>query len=236
MNIRLLYILFIINSLFFPAVLKAQEEVTGQQASVFDYSHVKNVAEKKQFFFGILRPIIAHELQLLDEKRQRIIRARDHGGDTQWIKDLATDYKIKWDANNPVWSQLLLRVDSLPVELILAQAANESAWGLSRFARQGNNLFGQWCFSKGCGLVPGQRAEGARHEVRKFASINESIVSYMHNLNTFRAYQGLRDLRKQLREQDKPLDAIFLAQGLKQYSSRGTAYVKEIQSMIRSMR
>ncbi|NOX09812.1 MAG: flagellar biosynthesis protein FlgJ [Gammaproteobacteria bacterium] len=236
MNARWLYVFFIINSLFFSVALKAQEKITAQQASVFDYSQVRTVAEKKRIFFSILRPIILSELQLIAEKRQRIIRARDKGDDILWIKQLATEYKIQWDDSNPDWDQLLLRVDGLPVDLIMVQAANESAWGLSRFARQGNNLFGQWCFSKGCGLVPGQRTEGARHEVRRFSSINESITSYVHNINTFGAYRELRNLRGQLREQDKPLDAIFLAQGLKQYSSRGMAYVEEIQSMIRSMR
>ena len=116
----------------------------------------------------------------------------------------------------------------------MAQAANESAWGLSRFAQKGNNLFGQWCFKKGCGIVPGQRNAGANHEVRKFASINDSVASYMHNLNTGRAYKDLRKLRATLRSTNAAVDGHTLAKGLIKYSSRGKAYVKEIQSMIKT--
>lgn len=116
----------------------------------------------------------------------------------------------------------------------MIQAANESAWGQSRFAQQGNNLFGQWCFSEGCGLVPSQRGSDADHEVRTFDSINDSVASYLHNLNTSHAYADLRDIRADLRANNQPFDALMLAEGLSQYSTRGEEYVEEIQMMIRS--
>ena len=71
----------------------------------------------------------------------------------------------------------------------------ESGWGESRFAQQGNNLFGEWCFTKGCGIVPSQRKEGATHEVRRFDSVDDALASYMHNLNTGHAYKALRVAR-----------------------------------------
>jgi Bax protein len=116
------------------------------------------------------------------------------------------------------------------------QAANESAWGRSRFARQGNNYFGQWCYRKGCGIVPARRVPGATHEVRRFASVAESVRAYMNNINRSSAYADFRNIRRSLRVQSKPLDAERLAYGLKSYSERGMAYVHVIRSMIRSNR
>jgi len=141
-------------------------------------------------------------------------------------------YRLKQhDAGIP-WHQLLKRVDTVPMKLVLSQAANESAWGTSRFARQANNLFGQWCFTKGCGIVPSRRNAGATHEVAAFTSPQLSVRSYMHNINTGRVYQDLRNIRAQQRAQGKTATALQLAEGLSKYSERGQAYVKEIKSMI----
>ncbi len=127
-------------------------------------------------------------------------------------------------------------VDVIPLEMALVQAANESAWGQSRFARDANNYFGQWCYEKGCGLVPLKRTAGATHEVKSFATANLSVRAYMKNINTSRAYAEFRDIRRDLRHQHRTLDAELLAMGLKSYSERGMAYVKVIQTMIRSNR
>ncbi len=115
----------------------------------------------------------------------------------------------------------------------MAQAANESAWGTSRFAQQGNNLFGIWLFGEGAGLVPEQRPEGATYRVRVFGSLSASVAGYMHNLNRGHAYGKLRRLRARMRRTHQPLDGEVLAQGLLRYSERGAAYVAEIQAMIR---
>ena len=129
--------------------------------------------------------------------------------------------------------ELLVRVDIIPVSLALAQAANESAWGTSRFAREGNNIFGQWCFDEGCGLVPGQRADDASHEVRSFSSVEASVRAYFRNLNTNPTYEYLRELRAQMRMKGKPLDSRALAQGLLRYSERGHVYISELYDIIR---
>ncbi len=204
------------------------------QASTLDYSNVKTTTEKKQVFFDTLRPIVHNQNQKIRDTRQRIEFARDHNIDRQWLADIAQKYKVEWDTENPDWETLLMRVDTIPLELVMTQAANESAWGQSRFAQQANNLFGQWCFSKGCGIVPAQRDKGQKHEVKSFESINHSVSSYMHNINTTRAYKSLRKIRADLRQQGKPLSAIVLATGLEKYSTRGKAYVKELQSMIKT--
>ena len=131
------------------------------------------------------------------------------------------------------WETLLRRVDVVPPSLALAQAANESAWGTSRFARDGNNYFGQWCFEQGCGLVPKRRDEGRAHEVATFSSPVESVERYMANLNTHDAYRPLRERREQLRESEAPITGIQLAAGLEKYSERGEEYIAELRSMIR---
>jgi len=208
--------------------------LSPSQASDFDYSNINSTAEKKQIFFDTLRPIIENQNQIIRDNRQHVLFAKEHNTDHVWLTGIAKKYDIEWDNNNAQWDSLLTRLDTIPVELVMSQAANESAWGTSRFATKGNNLFGQWCFKKGCGIVPGQRDAGTKHEVKKFDSINSSVASYMHNINTTRAYRSLRSIRSKLRAQNKPVNAMVLAKGLQKYSSRGQAYVKEIQSMIKT--
>jgi Bax protein len=117
--------------------------------------------------------------------------------------------------------------------MALAQAANESAWGTSRFAKQGNNLFGQWCFTAGCGLIPQHRSEGKSHEVAKFSSPQASVTSYIHNLNSHSAYQEFRQIRASQRQQFNRLSGQQCVEGLLKYSSRGEEYIQELQAMIR---
>ncbi len=206
------------------------------EADVFDYTDTNTVSEKKERFFDILRPIVINQNQIIRDRRHRIIQAIKNNSEQEWLKNITEKYRLEWDDNAPDWQELLSRVDTLPVDLVLTQAANESAWGKSRFAQQANNLFGQWCFSKNCGLVPEKRSKGQRHEVKAFESINDSVESYLHNVNTGRAYKSLRQLRYEMRRNNKPLDAFVLATGLNSYSSRGQAYVNELQAMIRSNR
>lgn len=130
-------------------------------------------------------------------------------------------------------AELQKRIDIIPVSLILAQAANESAWGTSRFAKEGNNYFGQWCFVEGCGIVPAGRDDGKVHEVARFDSIGDSVRSYIRNLNTHPAYEEFRELRAQLRSEGKPVTGEALANGLLPYSQRGQHYVDVLKAMIR---
>lgn len=200
-------------------------------------------AIKKQQFFARLRPIVLAENARISKDRQRVLRLHRHkawlaGADKRWLMELATRYRMPaFDVRKETdWQTLLRRVDEIPVELVLAQAANESAWGTSRFARLGNNYFGQWCYRKGCGMVPKHRAPGATHEVARFDSVEASVASYMHNLNTLGAYRALRRLRAQARARGQRPQAEQLAEGLVHYSARGKAYVRTLQAMIRQNR
>jgi Bax protein len=154
----------------------------------------------------------------------------------QWVQGLAKRYALRSFnlQSASQWQQLIQRVDTIPPSLAVAQAITESAWGRSRFAREANNYYGVWCFTKGCGLVPKQRRAGATFEVRSYASVMASVRSYMHNLNTNRAYRELRALRAQMRQQGKVVSGVDLANGLAHYSARGEAYVKGLQTIIRN--
>jgi len=162
----------------------------------------------------------------------------NNSSDQQWLQALAAEYEVSLDGQltPKQWQELKSRVDVVPLEMALVQTANESAWGTSRFALKGNNYFGQWCYEKGCGIVPEQRTAGATHEVRSFSDARESVDAYINNINTTRAYAEFRNLRQQSRNKGHALNAEKLALGLKSYSERGMDYVKTIQAMIRSNR
>lgn len=173
--------------------------------------------------------------QLLSLKQQINSDARLPEKNRAWLLQLAKRYNLKPAATfnkNIIWHKLLNRVDTIPIPLALAQAANESAWGRSRFATEGNNYFGQWCSRPGCGLVPRKRPAGKRYEVQRFESATTSIASYIHNLNTHRAYAALRKIRAEKRIAGLPITGLQLAEGLKSYSSRKEAYVHSIQNII----
>jgi Bax protein len=208
-----------------------------------DFAAYTDVKERKQAFFNYLRPLIQQVNQEVERDRQQLLElfsAFEHKGSLsqrQWqqVFRLAQKYRVDEALIKPepaLFEELLLRVDILPEALVLAQAANESSWGRSRFATEGNNLFGQWCFSQGCGLIPTGRPEGATYEVAVFDTPLDSIRSYMMNLNSFHAYQQLREIRRQLRERGEAVTGKALAEGLINYSTRREEYVKEIQAMI----
>jgi Bax protein len=150
------------------------------------------------------------------------------------VAKLASQYNVMLDnpSSKDDIKNLLAHVDIVPASLALAQAAMESAWGTSRFATEGNNYFGQWCYTKGCGLVPTQRNAGATHEVQAFVSPANSVAAYMRNINRHNSYRTLRTLRAKARTSQQPIYGCTLANGLGNYSERGQAYVDEIKQMI----
>lgn len=151
----------------------------------------------------------------------------------KWAR-LAEKYRVDPKNKSPqqIKESLLKRIDIIPPSLALAQAANESSWGTSRFAKQAYNLYGQWCYSEGCGLVPNQRAEGMTHEIRKFKNPTASVKSYMRNLNSHPAFKGLREIRAELRQAKQPIEGRKLSAGLRSYSERKDAYIKDINNMM----
>ncbi len=198
-----------------------------------DFSEL-GVDERKQAFVDFMLPMILAENIRLQQKRLRIIEVADSPDDEDqdWLYFLRQQYRVPGEQFD--LSLLLQHVDMIPPSLALAQAANESGWGTSRFATQGNNLFGQWCFSSGCGIVPLGRPSGASYEVKVFASPQESVADYMLNLNRHHAYRSLRQVRYEQRMEEGQITGLRLAQGLLSYSARGQDYVDEVQQMIRS--
>ncbi len=192
------------------------------------------VALKKQIFFRLMAPLllVANE-NILAERRL----VRDAHLDDPKLKALAVKYKISSDPDAALTEkqrqQLLLRVDTLPPSLVLAQAAEESGWGSSRFTIEGNAFFGQWDFS-GKGMVPKQqRKKLGDYRLARFDSPLASVEGYMLNLNTNQAYRQLRELRARLRAEGKPMTGIELAGTLDKYSERGQAYIDGLRKMIR---
>ncbi|MDF2152193.1 glucosaminidase domain-containing protein [Vibrio sp. CAU 1672] len=208
-----------------------------------DFNAIADTFTKKEAFFDFLRPKVALENRRIQKERAFLLAMQTDDMDNeqhQYASRLAKmyGYPLPNREVTEVWrSEMLKRVNVLPEALVLTQAANESAWGTSRFAIQANNLFGQWCYKKGCGIVPLQRSEGKAHEVRKFSSVQESVHRYFMNVNRNRAYEQLRGIRAQLEQQGDDLlsaaSAAELTYGLQSYSERGMAYVNDLQAMIR---
>ncbi len=202
-----------------------------------DFAQYRDTTEKKAAFFSFLYPriVLANsrillEREYLDSLAQKAELSPD---ELDWLNGHAERLRIEAEPGSKQQFALLRkRLDVIPPSLILAQAANESAWGTSRFATKGFNLFGQWCFSKGCGLVPRGRVEGANHEVAKFSSPYRSVRAYIQNLNRHPTYQELRDIRLEDRRGNDPLSGYAMAEGLLGYSERGQDYVEEIRAMI----
>ena len=215
------------------AATKALDIITN----IPDFAAYKDVKAKKSAFFNFMAPMIQTENKTIFANRQWLqslqanaLNTADHAR----LQKLAKHYKVDISDNlDAMVTKLLSRVDIVPVSMVLAQSANESAWGTSRFAKQGLNFFGQWCFSKGCGIVPSQRSTGMHHEVRRFASVNESVAAYLVNLNTNRAFKKFRNIRAVKRSEHAKLTGHDLMAGLINYSERKEAYIKEIRSMIR---
>jgi len=206
-----------------------------------DFSLIQQIDERKRLFVLTLLPLI---LQVNEEiLAERLFREFDQRQtireeDKTWLVAVARRYGIDEVApdEHEFRARLLRRLDSLPVSLALAQAANESGWGTSRFALEGNNLFGEWTLRQGAGLVPKERRRGARHEVRLFKDLEGSLRAYMLNLNTHRAYAGLRRTREALRAEGKRPNGPALVHGIQAYSERGLDYVRDIERLIRDNR
>lgn len=209
--------------------------------NVPDFAAISDIQTRKIEFFSYLLPAINEQNELILEQRAHLEYLRDkyQGGEPLsdieqlWLDDLATHYRVTAENEDDRFAILLRRVDIIPDTLVLIQAANESGWGTSRFALDARNFFGQWCWTEGCGLVPHSRREGQIHEVREFNSATESVRSYIRNLNTHDAYQDLRQIRAELRQNNMSITAQPLTHGLMSYSERGEDYIVELNQMIR---
>ncbi|NRA56418.1 MAG: glucosaminidase domain-containing protein [Gammaproteobacteria bacterium] len=218
----------------------APKQQIPQTSILPDFAAITDIRVKKAAFFDFIKPGVIHANNAIAADRAIVLQAQQQLVAAQplteltKLKQIAQYYRLgQQPIEQQLIAQLLMRVDTIPADLILVQAANESGWGTSRFARLGLNFFGQWCFSKGCGLVPSSRNESANHEVEIFDSVDHSIASYLRNLNTHAAYQHLRQIRAQLRANDLTVEAQLLVVGLRNYSQRKDDYVIELLQMLR---
>ena len=201
-----------------------------------DFHETVEVSLKKTVFFRMMLPLILKENERILADRERlykikVAKALGHkieARDRLWVSVLADRYKLKDDN----LGALMKRVDVVPPSLALAQAAEESGWGTSRFAQHANALYGQWTTSDSEGLVPEQRPDGMDHKIRAFDNLEQSVSAYMRNLNTHRAYREFRRHRSTLRGASEPLDGSTLAGNLTRYSERGQKYVDSVRTII----
>ena len=207
-----------------------------------DFSSFKNVKEKKERFFQFMLPKIRLANTKIRVERSSLQdvfnRNKDEpilsDADKKFLGALKVKYKIseELEALDSI-NALLTKIDEVPASLVLAQSANESGWGTSRFAIEARNMFGIWCFREGCGIKPLQRAAGKKYEVAKYETIQASVEAYMLNINSHPAYRELRRIRSEARADNSYLSGMALAEGLETYSVRGEDYVEEIKQLIR---
>jgi len=204
-----------------------------------DLARIRETSVRKAAFFKTVLPLVLQVNEQIAEDRARLmnLRASSKYGesldalDRLWLAVMAERYGVDRDDVDG----LLARHDEVPPSLALAQAATESAWGTSRFVREGNAMFGQWTFSaKDKGIVPNERLTGQAHRVRAFDSLYDSVFSYVTNLNRHRAYKEFRVMRTAMRNSGQTLDGLRLASTLHRYSERGGSYVAELQAIISS--
>ncbi len=208
-------------------------------------SNEVSVQTKKRIFFRALAPLAlrSNELILRDRARLADLRSRLDGGgeitaeDRQWFAQLASRYGVAQEdqaqTDDRTLEELMERVDAVPVSLALSQCAEESGWGTSRFAAEGNALFGQWSWG-GTGIKPEQQRAGmGDYRIAAFETPLGSVMAYMLNLNTHAAYAGLRALRAELRARGERISGWELAESLDRYSERGQAYVESLHSIMR---
>jgi len=220
-------------------VLKGEHDVPRVfvRSLPYDLAMMQQAEERKSMFFRTLLPLVLKINEEILANRAKVwsLRHRLNMGldvraeDRIWLEAAFSRYRVK----SGKFDTLLTKLDMVPPSLILAQAAEESGWGTSRFAREGNALFGQWTFNpKDKGIVPLGRAEGKTHRIKSFDDLAGSLRSYIRNLNSHKAYAPLRQLRKQMRRKGQDFDGYRLAGTLDKYSERGIDYIVSIQSIM----
>ena len=193
---------------------------------------IESTKKRKEFFIQIVLPLVLKENNNIRLDRKMLFNIINKSNNTQLEKKwLEKKYK-QYGVISKDLSVLKVRMDEVPVSLAIAQAAKETGWGTSRFAQEGNALFGQWTWS-GEGLKPKEADENKGHKVMKFNVLQASVRAYQRNLNTHPSYENFRLARAQLRDAGKILDSIVLSQFLDNYAETGNQYVEVLQQIIK---
>jgi len=193
---------------------------------------IENTKKRKDFFIQIVLPLVLQENNNIRLDRKRLFNIINKSNNTN-IERKWLDKKYKqYGVLSKDLSTLKIRMDEVPVSLALAQAAKETGWGTSRFAQEGNALFGQWTWS-GEGLKPKESDENEGHKVMKFNVLQASVRAYQRNLNTHSTYKEFRLARAKLRDEGLPLDSIILSEYLDEYAETGEQYVEILKKIIK---
>ena len=200
-----------------------------------DLDALQSTKLKKETFIKIVLPLIVAENERILEDREKLIILSEKKFTTdlekQWIRQKLLEYKVK----KGNLKELLVRMDIIPTSIALAQAAKESGWGTSRFALEGNAIFGQWTWS-GQGIAPLDRESNKNHKILKFPILRASVKAYQNNLNTHKSYSKFRQKRSNLRDKNKKIKGLELTETLNNYAQTGSEYTKILNQIIKQNR
>ena len=192
---------------------------------------IENTQKRKDLFIQIILPLIIKENNYIKMDRKKLFSILNKSKNTKkekiWLNSKFKQYGV---VDNDL-STLKIRMDEVPVSMTIAQAAKETGWGTSRFALEGNALFGQWTWS-GEGIKPSKADDDSTHKVMKFKVLQASVRAYQRNLNTHSSYKNFRGVRAELRDKRKKLDSMILSEQLDKYAETGIEYIKILQQII----
>jgi len=193
---------------------------------------IENATKRKDLFIQIILPLVIDENNSIKLDRMKLFsilnKSKNTKAEQEWLNIKFKQYGV---ANKDL-SKLKVRMDEVPVSMAIAQAAKETGWGTSRFAQEGNALFGQWTWS-GEGIKPADAEDDSTHKVMRFKVLQASVKAYQRNLNTHSSYKDFRSARAELRVEGKKLDSMILTEYLDKYAETGKEYVKILQQIIR---
>lgn len=216
-----------------------------RRESIPDFASIASVAERKAAFEAFMGPRIEEAWRRIDQDREQFQalqgQIRESGDlsrrEQRALRKLAEKYYVRSHLTagdmETLWSELEQRIQPVPYPLTMAQAVLESGWGTSRLARQGNNLFGTRCFSPGCGIPSRWGSLGATRYFQTYRTVQDSIDTYMRNLNRHRAYAEFRRSRQEFLASGDPPDSIRLAATLIHYAEERGAYIRQLQQILR---
>jgi Bax protein len=195
-----------------------------------DIDSIKSSKRKKELFLQIVLPLIVTENEKIIRDKEylmKILAKTKDAKEKKWINKKFKEYKI----SDKDVKKLISRMDIIPVSIALAQAAKESGWGTSRFALEGNAIFGQWTWN-GKGIAPLDRNKGQRHKILRFPILRASVKAYKNNLNTHKSYKEFREIRFKLRSKNRSIEGKKLIFALNSYAQTGAEYTKTLAKII----
>ena len=197
-----------------------------------EISKIENAKKRKELFIQIILPLVIEENNNIKSDRNKLFTILNKSKNTKteqvWLNMKFNQYGVV----DKDLSTLKIRMDEVPVSMAIAQAAKETGWGTSRFAQEGNALFGQWTWS-GRGIKPADAESDSTHKVMRFKVLQASVKAYQRNMNTHSSYKDFRSARAELRDKRKKLDSMILTEYLDKYAETGKEYVKILQQIIR---